>query len=71
MVSQWCENGTITEYITKHTVNKFKLVSPCPVYLLFLCQFLTVHQLAQVASGMAYLHSCQPVVVHGDLKGVS
>ncbi|KAK2464978.1 hypothetical protein APHAL10511_003054 [Amanita phalloides] len=25
--------------------------------------------LVQVASGMAYLHSCQPVVIHGDLKG--
>ncbi|KAF8632355.1 hypothetical protein AX15_001913 [Amanita polypyramis BW_CC] len=50
MVSQWCENGTITEYITKHAVDKIKL-------------------LVQVASGMAYLHSCQPVVVHGDLKG--
>jgi hypothetical protein len=27
-------------------------------------------QLVQVASGMAYLHSCQPAVIHGDLKGV-
>ncbi|KAF8729977.1 hypothetical protein AX14_005878 [Amanita brunnescens Koide BX004] len=50
MVSQWCENGTIMEHISKHAVNKLKL-------------------LAQVASGMAYLHSSQPVVVHGDLKG--
>ncbi|KAK2464977.1 hypothetical protein APHAL10511_003053 [Amanita phalloides] len=52
MVSQWCENGTITEYIAEHAVDKIKL-------------------LIQVASGMAYLHSCQPVVVHGDLKGAN
>jgi serine/threonine protein kinase len=51
MVSQWCDNGTITEYIKKNAgVNKLRL-------------------LVQVASGMAYLHSCQPAVIHGDLKG--
>ncbi|KAM6499519.1 Protein kinase-like domain containing protein [Amanita muscaria] len=51
MVSQWCENGTITEYLANNVnANKMRL-------------------LVQVASGMAYLHSCQPAVIHGDLKG--
>ncbi|KAF8623872.1 hypothetical protein AX17_007274 [Amanita inopinata Kibby_2008] len=51
MVSQWCENGTIMEYIRENVrADKIKL-------------------LVQVASGMAHLHSCQPAVIHGDLKG--
>jgi hypothetical protein len=30
----------------------------------------TFSQLVQVASGVCYLHTFKPVVVHGDLKGV-
>lgn len=28
-------------------------------------------QLLQVASGVSYLHDLKPVVIHGDLKGVT
>ena len=30
-----------------------------------------IGQLFEVASGVRYLHGCSPVIVHGDLKGVS
>ncbi|KAF9530687.1 kinase-like domain-containing protein [Crepidotus variabilis] len=49
MVSQWCENGTLSHYLKENSeVNGLKL-------------------LAQVASGIAYLH--QMNIIHGDLKG--
>lgn len=41
------------------------------------CHLLTFHsmlttreQIVQIASGIAYLHTFEPVIIHGDLKGV-
>lgn len=30
-----------------------------------------IRQLAQVAEGLQYLHDHDPVIVHGDIKGVN
>jgi len=51
MVSQWCDNGTIYQYLKHNSeVNRLRL-------------------LTQVASGIAYLHTVKPTIIHGDLKG--
>jgi len=51
MVSQWCENGTICNYLKYHPeANRLKL-------------------LTQIASGISYLHTVKPTIIHGDLKG--
>ncbi|KAF8063413.1 kinase-like domain-containing protein [Lyophyllum atratum] len=51
MVSPWCENGTMYEYLKGNTTaNRLDL-------------------LVQIASGVSYLHSATPIIVHGDLKG--
>jgi len=68
LVSEWMENGAITEYIMKHPdADRLGLVCFPP---LTRGEVLTSppNQLLDTAKGLNYLHSIH--VVHGDLKGV-
>ncbi|KAI0791212.1 hypothetical protein C8Q75DRAFT_805572 [Abortiporus biennis] len=61
MVSPWCRNGTVMEYIRKHDEYRCETKERSTVDRLVL--------LVQIASGVSYLHDFIPVVIHGDLKG--
>ncbi|KAG9023562.1 hypothetical protein FRB95_012904 [Tulasnella sp. JGI-2019a] len=54
LVSPWCKHGNIRKYLQERSP---KLTSDRRLELLL-----------QVADGLRYLHSHDPVVVHGDLK---
>jgi serine/threonine protein kinase len=69
LVSPYYRNGNIISYLKKQpTVDKLALVS----YMIKSIEgipYSISSQLAQVASGLSYLHGVS--VVHGELKGVS
>src|SRR5882762_6287213 len=69
LVSPYYQNGNIISYLKKQpAVDKLALVS----YMIKSIEGIPYSispQLAQVASGLSYLHSLS--IVHGDLKGVS
>ena len=74
MVSQWCDNGTICQFL-KHNPEANRLRLVCPANYVFYQRELTYNnhsfpQLTQVASGTAHLHTVKPTIIHGDLKGV-
>ncbi|KAG8986716.1 hypothetical protein FRB90_003824 [Tulasnella sp. 427] len=52
LVSPWCQNGTLLEYLAHHLPSESRILE------------LLVH----VASGVDYLHSLSPAIIHGDLK---
>lgn len=69
MVSPWCDNGTISHYLKNHSqANRMSLVS-LDIFLT-LNSILIGQQIIQIASGIVYLHAFEPVIIHGDLKGV-
>jgi len=69
VITEWMINGNIMEFTPEHPeVNRLHLV--CPIPPLF-SQFLhpeTLMKLAEVASGLQYLHSMG--IIHGDLNPV-
>ena len=68
MVSQWMENGNITQHLRRNPrVNRLSLVNPSRFSSVRPSADL-VEQLADVARGAVYLHAMN--IVHGDLKGV-
>ncbi|PPQ99375.1 hypothetical protein CVT24_009205 [Panaeolus cyanescens] len=56
MVSQWCENGTMPSYLKRLPKNEES-------------GGIRMKLLVQVASGISYLHTVRPNIIHGDLKG--
>jgi serine/threonine protein kinase len=66
MVSEWMDNGNITEYVRKNAGNHLKLVGYNRATL---CSRLSsAFQFVDALEGLKYLHSAN--IVHGDLKGV-
>lgn len=53
LVSPWCKNGSLTSYVTEHPD---------------LTDVDKLKLLRDAASGLAYLHSLQPPIIHGDIK---
>ncbi|KAG9036509.1 hypothetical protein FS837_001658, partial [Tulasnella sp. UAMH 9824] len=53
LVSQWCKNGSLDSYIDKHKELK---------------DTQKLKLLCDAARGLAYLHSRQPPIAHGDIK---
>lgn len=69
MVSDWMANGTINEFVNTHgEANRFKLVRVLFVSLRSSLRIMRLLQLADVASGLIYLHD--QGIIHKDLKGV-
>ncbi|KIO16129.1 hypothetical protein M407DRAFT_86365 [Tulasnella calospora MUT 4182] len=52
LVSPWCEKGTLLEYLSHHLPSEGRILE----------------LLVQVASGVGYLHSLAPAIIHGDVK---
>ena len=68
VISNWMSNGNIMDFTSKHPeVNRFRLVRPIVVSLSIpgpdICT-----KLAEVASGLQYLHSIG--IIHGNPKPV-
>ena len=69
-VSQWHPHGNVMKYVrSKGDANKELLVS----LLNFTEAWANQHeyQIHDIASGLLYLHSLKPPIVHGDMKPVS
>ena len=69
-VSQWHPHGNVMKYVrSKGDANKELLVS----LLNFTEAWADQHeyQIQDIASGLLYLHSLEPPIVHGDMKPVS
>ncbi|KAG8962650.1 hypothetical protein FRC05_005169 [Tulasnella sp. 425] len=60
LISPWCSNGNIMEYLAKNpnAGNKRLPGSRSPSF----------SQIAQIAEGLVYLHGREPSVVHSDIK---
>ncbi|KIO22976.1 hypothetical protein M407DRAFT_44080, partial [Tulasnella calospora MUT 4182] len=52
LVSPWCNNGTLTEYLQAHHLSDAD----------------KLHLLAQAGKGLQYLHEYSPPISHGDIK---
>ena len=72
-VSPYCSRGNIVEYSRNLIVGqKLELVSLFRYRSTYNCMpTYNFSQLSQAAAAIYYLHSCDPPIIHGDIKGVS
>lgn len=70
LISPWMENGNIVDFLKRvPDANRTWLVrATVRVYVQGDINY--VDQVREIAQGLEYLHTMEPVVVHGDLKGV-
>ncbi|KIO18272.1 hypothetical protein M407DRAFT_84128, partial [Tulasnella calospora MUT 4182] len=53
LISPWCSQGNLTNYLANNPE---------------LSSFTKLHLILQTGSGLAYLHSLEPPIFHGDIK---
>lgn len=71
LITPYYENGNLDQYLRKHpTAPRLKLVRSLDAFDLCLWEAdeLPHSQLLQTANGLLYLHTLDPIVVHGDIK---
>ena len=69
LVSPWMENGDVIRYLKTHP-NTDRITAVCKKIHLVQVSKLNQSQLYGIASGLTYLRSLDPPVIHGDVKAV-
>lgn len=71
LISPWMKNGNIVQFLKNAPDSDHVLLVNENLCALLEMIFTIVRQAFDIARGLEYLHTMQPKIVHGDLKGVS
>lgn len=68
LVAQYYGNGPVGAFLLNNpSVDRLQLVR---IQVIIVNHLITPYQCCDVADGLAYLHDFDPMIIHGDLKGV-